>query len=135
MTVTTVQLTLVTIHVATMQLTLARTPDRTTRATICRTTRAPELNNGKQSTDMDKLDAVDAEQCRDTEKTGRHNKPKSDGVQRSQGWARVTCCYWRDAVVQSTENDDRLGLEQARSTYCSSSSRVAGTECVRPTRS
>jgi hypothetical protein len=40
MTVTTVQLTLVTIQVAAMQLSLARTPDQTTRATICRTTRA-----------------------------------------------------------------------------------------------
>jgi hypothetical protein len=37
--------------------------------------RAPGLNNGKQSTDLGKLDAVDVEQCRDTEKAGRHNKP------------------------------------------------------------
>jgi hypothetical protein len=58
-----------------MQLTLGRTPDRTTRATICRTTRAHQNATGKQSTDLDKLDAVDVEQCRDTEKTGRHNKP------------------------------------------------------------
>jgi hypothetical protein len=96
--------------------------------------RAPELNNGKQSTDLDKLDAVDVKLCRDTEKTGRHNKPQSDGVQRSQGWARVTRCYWRDAIVRSTQSDDRLGLEQARSSCGSSSSRVAGTEFVRPTR-
>jgi hypothetical protein len=96
--------------------------------------RAPGLNNSNQSIDLGKLDAVDVEQCRDTEKTGRHNKLYSDGVQRIQGWARVTRCCWRDAVVQSTESDDRLELEQARSTYGSSSSRVAGTECVRPTR-
>jgi hypothetical protein len=37
--------------------------------------RASGLNNGKQSTDLGKLDAVDVEQCRDTEKTGRQNKP------------------------------------------------------------
>jgi hypothetical protein len=76
MTVTTEQLTLATIQVATMQHTLARTPDQTNSGhNMSDNARAPGLNNGKQSTDLAKLDAVDVEQCRDAEKTGRHNKP------------------------------------------------------------
>jgi hypothetical protein len=59
MTVTTVQLTLDTIQMATMQLTLGGTPDQTTLGTTCRTTRdKPRLDNGKQKTNLSKLDAV-----------------------------------------------------------------------------
>jgi hypothetical protein len=74
-TVTTVELTLVTIQMTTMQPTLAHTRPNNSRPYVSDNARAPELNNGKQSTDLDKLDAVDVELCRDTEKTGRHNKP------------------------------------------------------------
>jgi hypothetical protein len=55
--------------------TRAHTRPNNSRHNMSDNARAPELNNGKQSTDLDKLDAVDVEQCRDTEKTGRHNKP------------------------------------------------------------
>jgi hypothetical protein len=59
MTVTRVQLTQLTIQMATMQVTLVRTPDRTTRATMCRTTRdTPELDKDKQQPNLSKLDAV-----------------------------------------------------------------------------
>jgi hypothetical protein len=55
--------------------TRAHTRPNNSRHKMSDNARAPELNNGKQSKDLDKLDAVDVEQCRDTEKTGRHNKP------------------------------------------------------------
>jgi hypothetical protein len=53
----------------------AHTRPNNSRHNMSDNARAPGLNNGKQSTDLGKMDAVDVEQCRDTEKTGRHNKP------------------------------------------------------------
>jgi hypothetical protein len=55
--------------------TRAQTRPNNSRHNMSDNARAPELNNGKQSTDLDNMDAVDVEQCRYTEKTGRHNKP------------------------------------------------------------
>jgi hypothetical protein len=53
----------------------AHTRPNNSRPNVSDNARTPELNNGKQSTDLDKLDAVDVELCRDTEKSGGHNKP------------------------------------------------------------
>jgi hypothetical protein len=54
--------------------TRAHTRPNNSRHNMSDNARAPGLNNGKQSKYLGTLDAVDVEQCRDTEKTGRHNK-------------------------------------------------------------